>query len=127
MRFWVHTPARAEIGCDISVPPVATSQLSYDEYTDRTLSVGRGDGEGETGHPPPYVVAKKMKSLKLHTLGCCRASLRDCFFFLSCSLCLLPFNCYFYTSTFILLSCTFTIILLHFYPITLIVYLLPLS
>ena len=30
-----------------------------------------------TGHPPSYTVAKKMKSLTLHTHGCPRASLRD--------------------------------------------------
>jgi len=39
----------------------APSQLSYDEYTDRPLSVGRWDGETErTGHPSSNVVAKKM-------------------------------------------------------------------
>jgi len=30
-----------------------------------------------TGHPPSYAVAKKMKSLTLHTHGCLRAGLRD--------------------------------------------------
>jgi len=30
-----------------------------------------------TDHPPSYAVAKKMKSLTLHTYGCLRASLRD--------------------------------------------------
>ena len=29
------------------------------------------------GHPPSDAVAKKMKSLTLHTYGCLRASLRD--------------------------------------------------
>jgi len=33
--------ARAEIWTEISAPPAPPSQLSYDEYTDRTLSVGR--------------------------------------------------------------------------------------
>src|SRR6218665_3288234 len=31
-----------------------------------------------TGHPSSYAVAKKMKSLTLHTPGCPRASLMDC-------------------------------------------------
>src|SRR6218665_2474715 len=30
-----------------------------------------------TGYPPSYAVAKKMKSLTLHTHGCLRASLMD--------------------------------------------------
>src|SRR6218665_2011048 len=30
-----------------------------------------------TVHPPSYAVAKKIKSLTLHTHGCLRASLRD--------------------------------------------------
>src|SRR6218665_2531007 len=30
-----------------------------------------------TGHPPAYAVAKKMKSLALHTHGCFRAILSD--------------------------------------------------
>jgi len=30
-----------------------------------------------TGHLPSYAVAKKKKSLTLHTHGCLRASLRD--------------------------------------------------
>jgi len=30
-----------------------------------------------TGHPPSYAVAKKIKSLTLHTHGCLRSSLRD--------------------------------------------------
>jgi len=54
------------------LPP---SQLSYDEYTDRTLSVGRRDGEGKTGHPPSFAEAKKIKSLTLDTNGCLRNSL----------------------------------------------------
>ena len=31
-----------------------------------------------TGHPPSYAEAKKMKSLTLHTRGCPKDSLRDC-------------------------------------------------
>ena len=41
VRFGVQTPARAEIWFEISAPPAPPSQLGYDEYTDRTLSVGR--------------------------------------------------------------------------------------
>jgi len=37
----LHLYARAEILLEISVPSAPPSQLSYDEYTDRTLSVGR--------------------------------------------------------------------------------------
>jgi len=40
-RFGVQIPAMAEIWFEISVPPAPPSQLSYDEYNDRTLSVGR--------------------------------------------------------------------------------------
>ena len=34
-----------------------------------------------TGYPPSYAEAKKMKSLRLHTCGCLRASLKDTSFF----------------------------------------------
>ena len=47
VRFGVQNPARTEIWFEISVPPAPPSQLSYDEYTDRTLSVGRWGGEGK--------------------------------------------------------------------------------
>jgi len=50
-RFGVQTPARAEIWFEISVPPVPPSQLSFDEYTDRTLPAGRWDGETEDWPP----------------------------------------------------------------------------
>jgi len=40
-RFRVQTPAKVELWFEISAPPVPPSQLSYDEYNDRTLSVGR--------------------------------------------------------------------------------------
>ena len=36
----VHILARAEIWFEISAPPAPPSQLSYDEHTDRKLSVG---------------------------------------------------------------------------------------
>jgi len=49
--FGVQTPTKAEIWFKISVPPAPPGQLSYDEYTDRTLSVGRRDGEGEDWPP----------------------------------------------------------------------------
>ena len=77
MRLGVQIPARAEIWFEISAPPVLSTQLNYDEYTDHTLSVGRLDGEGKTGHLLSYAEAKKMKSLTLHTHGCHRASLSD--------------------------------------------------
>ena len=56
----------------------ASSQFSYDEYIDRTLSVGRWNGEGEDWPSPSYAEAKKMMSLTLHTHGCYSASFRDC-------------------------------------------------
>ena len=40
-RFGAQIPARAENWFEISAPCVPPRQLSYDEYTDRTLSVGR--------------------------------------------------------------------------------------
>src|SRR6218665_1139443 len=52
----------------------ALSQLNYDEYTDRTLSVGRE----RIGHPPSYAEAKNMKLLRPHTQGCPTTSLRGC-------------------------------------------------
>ena len=62
--------ARAEIWFEISAPPAPPSQLSYDEYTDRTRSLGRQDGEGENWPPLSYAEAKKRKSLTLHPHGC---------------------------------------------------------
>ena len=51
------------------------NQLSYDEYTDRTLLVGRWDGDRErTGYLLSYAEAKKMKLLALNTRG----SIWDC-------------------------------------------------
>jgi len=47
LRFGIKILARAEILFKIFAPPVAPSQLSYDEYTNCTLSEGRGDGEEE--------------------------------------------------------------------------------
>ena len=54
----------------------APSQLSYDEYTDCTLSLERWDGEGE-GWPSTIKKAKKMKSLTPCAHGYPRASLKD--------------------------------------------------
>ena len=45
MRVGFQIPARAEIWIKISAPPVPPNELNFDENTDRTLSVGRGDGE----------------------------------------------------------------------------------
>jgi len=42
-RSGVQIPARAEIWFKISAPTAPSSQLIYDEHTDRTLSVGRGE------------------------------------------------------------------------------------
>ena len=78
VRFGVQTPARAEIWFQISVPSAPPSQFTYDGYTDRTMSVGRPDGEGEDWPPALLCQAKKMKLLTLHTQGCPAASLRDC-------------------------------------------------
>ena len=39
--FVVRISVRAETWLEISAPPVPPSQHSYDEYTDRTLTVGR--------------------------------------------------------------------------------------
>jgi len=47
VRLGFQIPARAEIWFEISAPSEPRRQLSYDEYTDRTLSVGRRDYEGE--------------------------------------------------------------------------------
>ena len=45
-------PHRAEIWFEISATPAPSGQLSSDEYTDRTASVGRRDREADiTGHP----------------------------------------------------------------------------
>jgi len=44
-RSKVHIPAREEICIEISAPSAPPSQLSYDEYTDRTLAVVRRDGD----------------------------------------------------------------------------------
>ena len=51
MKLGVQIPARAEIWIEIFAPPAPPSQLSYDEYTDRTLSVGRWDSEGANWPP----------------------------------------------------------------------------
>ena len=77
MRFGVQIPARAGIWIETCTP----SELSYDEYTPHlphnisTMSVIQWEDETvreRTGQPPSYrpTVAKKMKSLTLHTHGC---------------------------------------------------------
>ena len=45
--------------------------------TNRTLSVGIRTAWEKTGHPPPFIKARKMKSPTLHTHVCLNASLRD--------------------------------------------------
>jgi len=50
----------------------------YDEHTDRTLSVGRWDNEGEDLSLRNYAKVNKMKLLTLHTHACLKVSLRDC-------------------------------------------------
>ena len=55
--------------------PVANSAMmstltTHCQWEDETV-------RERTGHPPLYAVAKKMKSLVLHTHFCLRASLRD--------------------------------------------------
>jgi len=66
-----------KFGLETSAPPVPLTLLSCDEYTDRTLSVGGWDGDGEDRDSPSYTDAKKLKLLTLHTTGCPMASLRD--------------------------------------------------
>ena len=63
-------PAMAAIWFEISAPPALPSQICYDEYIDRTLSVEDETVRERTGHPPSYAEAKKMKLLTLHTHGC---------------------------------------------------------
>ena len=49
-------PGQGRNWFEISAPPAPLSQLSYDEYTDRTLSVWRWDGEGENW--PPALICR---------------------------------------------------------------------
>lgn len=63
----------------MSVHALATPrELGYDEYTDRTLSVGRSDNEGEDWSPRVQRL-RKMKSVTFLTSACVGISLRDCF------------------------------------------------
>ena len=78
MTFVVQTPARAEIWFEISVPPtpltnstMMSTLTAHCQWEDETV-------RKRAGHPLSYAVAKKMKSLTLHTHGCLMASLRDC-------------------------------------------------
>jgi len=52
------TANRAEILIEVSAPPAPHSQLSYDEYPDRSVSVGRWDGEG--GDSPPALICQSQ-------------------------------------------------------------------
>ena len=77
MRFGVQTPARVEIWLEISVTPapLANSAMmstltGHCQWEDKTM-------RERTGHPPSYAVAKKTKSLTLHTHVCLRPRLRD--------------------------------------------------
>jgi len=72
-RFGVQNPARFEI----SAPPAPLANSAMMS----TLTT-RCQWEDEmvrerTGHSPSYTMTKKMKSPRLHTHGCPRASLRD--------------------------------------------------
>ena len=78
-RFEVQIPARAEIWFETSAPPVPPSQLSYDEYTDCTLSVERWDGKGDDWPPainkkvlthftPPFQSVSAQENLTIKAL-----------------------------------------------------------
>jgi len=56
---WVQIPARADIWFKIFCSICTPGQLSYDEHTDRILSVEDGRAKERTGHPSSYAVAKK--------------------------------------------------------------------
>src|SRR6218665_3240424 len=59
VRFGDQTAAGQKFGSRLLFHlrrPAPPSQLSYDEYTDRTLSVGRGDGEGKDW--PPVLICR---------------------------------------------------------------------
>ena len=81
MRFRVQTPARTEIWFEISVPlsPLANSAMmntlaAHCQWEDESV-------RERTGHPPSPAMAKKMKSLTLHTHGCLRATFKGMIFF----------------------------------------------
>src|SRR5688572_16269459 len=78
-RLGIQILNRAEIWFLVHLHP--NSQLSCNEYTDRTLSVEDEMANERTDLLLSYAEAKKMKSLTLHTHGCLRAGLRDCFLF----------------------------------------------
>ena len=63
----VQIPAMAEISFQISVSPAPPSPISYNEYTDRTLPVGRWDGKGVDWPSTSHAEVKKIKSLANHT------------------------------------------------------------
>src|SRR6218665_153303 len=78
MNFEVQILAKEEIFIEISAPSAPLSQLSYGEYTDAHCLWEDETVRERTGHPHSYTVAKKMKSLTLHTHGCLKELL---FFF----------------------------------------------
>ena len=59
-------PGQGRICLEISATPAPHSRLMLDEYTDRTLSVGRLKARERTSRPPSYTEAKKIKALRLH-------------------------------------------------------------
>ena len=75
MRFGVQIPAREEIWFEVSAPS-ATRVNSMSTLIALCLWENEMVRE-RTGRMPSYAVAKKMKSLTLHTHGYFRASVRD--------------------------------------------------
>jgi len=51
-------------------PPGYINKLGSNEYTDRTLSVGRSDGDGEDWSPTLTSIGLQMMLLKVQILGC---------------------------------------------------------
>src|SRR6218665_1225974 len=77
VRSGVEIPARAELFgsrflfhlCFLGNSAMMSTLTAHYQWEDETV-------RERTGHPPSYAEAKKFKSLKLHTHGCPRASLR---------------------------------------------------
>ena len=77
MRFGVQIPAREEIWFEASAP---SATLVNSDIMSTLIALCLWENEmvrERTGRMPSYAVAKKMKSLILHTHGCLRASVRD--------------------------------------------------
>src|SRR6218665_2427699 len=74
-RWGVQLPKRIKICLEIAAPPDSDNQLSYDEHTDRALSVGRWR------RLQSYYEAKKMKSAAFHTHACLGFCLKGLLFF----------------------------------------------